>query len=110
MQLTKLVYILPLVVSALAAAVPEAKAEAEPVELSVNEALDVFEKRSCTYNGCKCTKGTKAGVYCGWCGAITAAGTGGSWSDVYQCASSGDCCRYGARASCVNPASYSPCG
>lgn len=65
---------------------------------------------ACTYNGCKCRPGTLGGVYCGWCPAVTAAGTGGSWSDVYQCSSSGSCCRYGPRQSCANPQSFSPCG
>ncbi|KAL4886406.1 hypothetical protein BJY04DRAFT_177684 [Aspergillus karnatakaensis] len=64
----------------------------------------------CTANGCACRPGTAEGVYCGWCYAVTAVGTGGSWSDVFQCNSGGGCCRYGPRDSCSSSESYTPCG
>ncbi len=46
---------------------------------------------ACESNGCKCAVGTKVGVYCGWCGAVTKAGNGGKWSDLFQCNGS-KCC------------------
>ncbi|KAF3913531.1 hypothetical protein ABW20_dc0102387 [Dactylellina cionopaga] len=90
---------------ALAAAVPEPNSEATIENLSSN----VFDKRACVSNGCKCNAGTKGGVYCGWCGAVTNSGNGGSWSDAFQCNGS-KCCRYGPRDSCRDSTHYSPCG
>ncbi|GGN66018.1 hypothetical protein [Nocardia rhizosphaerihabitans] len=63
-----------------------------------------------TYNGCQCRPGANAGVYCGWCDAVTNTGNGGAWSDVYLCSNSGSCCRYGPRPSCADSQNYSPCG
>ncbi|MCP2319238.1 hypothetical protein APR12_004605 [Nocardia amikacinitolerans] len=65
---------------------------------------------ACVENGCKCRPGTSPGVYCGWCYAVTHAGEGGAWSDVFQCASNGRCCRWGPRPSCADSDSYTPCG
>ncbi|KAF3937789.1 hypothetical protein ABW19_dt0205427 [Dactylella cylindrospora] len=121
MKFTNIYYLLPIIVTVMAAAMPDAnpEPEADPGtrvtgDISAREAEpgpnELLDKRACIYNGCRCRVGTAPGVYCGWCYAVTAAGSGGAWSDVYQCASNGNCCRYGPRASCVNPANYSPCG
>jgi hypothetical protein len=68
-----------------------------------------LEKRACKYNGCKCQKGTRAGVYCGFCDAVINAGSG-SFTDVFQCNSAGGCCDYGPRTSCDKFPGFSPCG
>ncbi|KAF3105169.1 hypothetical protein TWF594_005752 [Orbilia oligospora] len=114
MQLTKLSFFLPLIVSALAIAVPEAdpgtrvtgSKEAAILQAKRN---DLDKRQNCVPNGCKCNP-VPQGQYCGWCSAVTNAGTGGSWSDVFECNPSGGCCRYGPRASCNNWPNFSPCG
>jgi len=86
-----------------AAANPVANADADvsiPLEL---------EKRACSYNGCKCKVGTRAGLYCGYCDAVTNSGSG-LFSDVFQCNSKGGCCDYGPRKSCAKFPGFSPCG
>ncbi|RVD84892.1 uncharacterized protein DFL_003229 [Arthrobotrys flagrans] len=111
MQLSKLAYLLPLIATVLAAAVPDTNSGVSMVndEIEVSELEgNIFDKRACSSNKCKCAEGTKAGVYCGRCGAVTSLGSGGI-NDVYQCASSGECCRYGPRSSCAG-SSYTPCG
>ncbi|EPS43595.1 hypothetical protein H072_2379 [Dactylellina haptotyla CBS 200.50] len=112
MQLTKLVYVLPLFTAVLAVAVPEAEPGTRVTSNKLS-ALDKrggeVEKRQCNPNGCKCANGA-AGVYCGWCAGVLNPGTGGSWSDVFQCNGSGGCCRYGPRDSCASWQSFSPCG
>ena len=60
-----------------------------------------LQARGCEYNGCKCRKGVKPGIYCGSC-------TDGSWivtkkrieMHAFQCAEDGDCCTYGPRSDC----------
>jgi hypothetical protein len=64
---------------------------------------------ACRYNGCEYAPGTKAGVYCGWCSAVTRAGRGASFSHAFMCNGS-KCCSYGPRASCEDPLHFSPCG
>lgn len=68
-----------------------------------------FSKRACMYNHCQCAPGA-AGVYCGWCDAVTVLGDGGSLNHVYQCdpENSSNCCDYGTRQSCA--AGTGPCG
>ncbi|KIW01862.1 uncharacterized protein PV09_06711 [Verruconis gallopava] len=63
--------------------------------------------RDCTA-GCKCAKGLKPGLYCGYCTSphnavisCTAANEGDCFDKVYQCNSSGGCCVYGYRKSCA---------
>ena len=63
----------------------------------------------CKYNGCKCRKGLKPGVYCGNC-------TGESWlitrkhvkMHAFQCARSRECCSYGSRGVCNEWGAMSP--
>ncbi|KAK6355926.1 hypothetical protein TWF718_000304 [Orbilia javanica] len=107
MQLTKLAYFLPLIATVLAAAVPDVDSAVSMASVSGLDS-NIFDKRACSNNGCKCRRGAKAGVYCGRCGAVTSLGSG-KLNDAYQCASNGDCCGYGARSSCAGR-SYSPCG
>lgn len=64
---------------------------------------------ACDSNGCKCAPGTKGGVYCGWCSAVTSPGQGGKWSDAFLC-NGEQCCRYGPRSSCADSSNFSPCG
>lgn len=62
-----------------------------------------FAKRACTYNGCACVSGLKAGVYCGNCivGAGTyAVKTKRVSTHAFQCSSSGGCCDYGVASDC----------
>ncbi|KAF3159718.1 hypothetical protein TWF225_007229 [Orbilia oligospora] len=109
MQFSKLACLLPLIATALAAAVP---ADNSGVSMATDEldlGRNVFDKRSCKSNGCSCAKGTSAGIYCGRCGAVKSFGRGGKSNDAYQCNSSGGCCVYGHRDSCAVK-SFSPCG
>jgi hypothetical protein len=103
MHLASIVTIASIVGFVSAAANPVANADAD---MSVPNA---FEKRDCKYNGCKCKPGTRAGVYCGFCDAVTDAGSG-SFTDVFQCNSKGSCCDYGPRQSCDKFPGFSPCG
>lgn len=48
--------------------------------------VESLVKRSCEYNGCRCTIGP-GGLVC-------------HNGDVYQCAPNGNCCYYGPRDSC----------
>jgi hypothetical protein len=65
----------------------------------------------CVSDGCKCDKGLPGGVYCGYCPEVNVKGERSLWSDVYHCAKdTGNCCRYGPRASCKLAAKFGPCG
>ncbi|KAK0625911.1 hypothetical protein B0T14DRAFT_508756 [Immersiella caudata] len=61
--------------------------------------------RQCEY-GCSCATGLNPGLYCGYCTsprrAIPGCTMGECLDSVYQCNSSGGCCLYGRRSSCVN--------
>ncbi|KAK7182508.1 hypothetical protein PSPO01_11506 [Paraphaeosphaeria sporulosa] len=95
------------VFASLAAASPTAGAEALS---SPEQAVGVpLEKRACTYTGCTCLKGIKAGVYCGNCynpkdhnyWAVQTKGSSSRFAThAFQCASSGDCCDYGVASDC----------
>ena len=51
-------------------------------------------------NGCKCRKKTKQGQYCGGCRAVTDAGKGGTFFDIFECNPNGGCCNYGPAKKC----------
>ncbi|KAK6502997.1 hypothetical protein TWF481_008033 [Arthrobotrys musiformis] len=87
MQLSKLAFLLPLVATVLAAAVP---AENSGVSMATED-LNILDKRACKSNGCSCARGTSAGIYCGRCSAVKSFGRGGKSNDAYQCNSNGDC-------------------
>lgn len=62
-------------------------------------------------NGCKCDPDyvTKQGQYCGYCAAVSKAGTGGSWKHIFECSPSGKCCDYGASTKCAGDQWYNYC-
>jgi hypothetical protein len=70
---------------------------------------EIASAQNCIPNGCKCRPGTSQGQYCGWCDAVTNAGNGGKWSDMFECGPSGQCCRYGPRTVCQDPENHAPC-
>lgn len=58
-------------------------------------------KRGCKRN-CECTRGIKAGLYCGNCDVkgYNAINQNKAWDHVYQCGSDGSCCDYGYAKDC----------
>ncbi|KAK6514284.1 hypothetical protein TWF506_008681 [Arthrobotrys conoides] len=111
MHISNLAYLLPLIATALAAAVP-ADTTTSGINMANSElevSTNIFEKRACKSNGCSCAKGTSAGIYCGRCGAVKSYGRGGKSDHAYQCNSEGGCCLYGPRDTCAEK-SFHPCG
>lgn len=76
---------------------------------------NILEERALTKcpksNGCKCDPKyvPKQGQYCGYCAAVSKAGTGGSWEHIFECSKSGSCCDYGASKKCAGDQWYNYC-
>lgn len=78
---------------------------------TTDTAATLLLPRACTSNGCACWVGTPQGQYCGntediFKGGryvVKKLGTGGRRGDIFECAPSGKCCRYGPRDYCENP-------
>ena len=101
--------------NAAAAADAEAHAIAEADDSGLISKRDgPLAKRTCVTNGCQCKAGTRPGVYCYKCDAVTEEGDHNSFPGnvngwVFQCRRDGGCCTYGPRGSCAGGRA-NPCG
>lgn len=62
--------------------------------LSISPNLDSSGVQGCINNGCQCKPGLQA-QECGCSTRLIDRGTNGAWTDIYECGTSGNCCRYG---------------
>ncbi|KAK4119284.1 hypothetical protein N657DRAFT_650397 [Parathielavia appendiculata] len=67
-----------------------------------------LSKRACSFNGCKCIKGTPQGQYCGNCDAVITDQLNDD--HIYECSPSGACCDYGSSNHCGSTSVRPLCG